>query len=202
MGNKKPKYRLLRARILSDLEKNLDRKLTYHGVEHTLDVCNSCNAYIRRLSLTPKQRLLLRTAALLHDYGFLKTYRNHERIACDFASNTLKDYGYTKREIESICEMILATKIPQSPKNKLSRILCDADLDYLGRSDFTKTGNALFQELKNYKILKTRLEWNNLQKEFLSAHKYKTKYGQKFREPIKQKHLKRIQSWLNKNSSK
>ncbi len=202
MGKKIPKYRLLRSRIISDLEKNLDKSLSYHGVHHTLDVCNACNAYIRRMALKPKERLLLRTAALMHDYGFIKSYKNHEKIGCKVAREFLPSYDYSSKDIDRICEMIMATRIPQSPKNTLSKILCDADLDYLGRKDFKKIGDTLFQELKNYKILKTRMEWNKIQFQFLSTHKYKTKYGQKYREPVKQKHIEKIKTWLNKNDPK
>ncbi len=200
MGKKTPKYRLLRARIISDLEENLDKGLTYHGVHHTLDVCNACNGYIRRLSLKPKDRLLLRTAALMHDYGFLKSFKNHEEIGCKIARESLPKYNYSSKDIDKICEMIMATKIPQSPQNRLSKILCDADLDYLGRSDFKKIGDTLFEELKNHKVLKTRLEWNKIQYKFLTTHKYKTPYGQKYRQPIKQKHIKKLEAWLHKNA--
>ena len=199
MGKKIPKYRLLRSRIITDLENGLDKSLTYHGVHHTLDVCNACNAYIRRMSLNPKQRLLLRTAALMHDYGFIISYKNHEEIGCKIARKKLPDYNYSKKDIEEICAMIMATKIPQSPKNILSRILCDADLDYLGREDFKKIGDTLFQELKNYKVLSSREEWNKIQFQFLSKHEYKTEYGRKYRQPKKQKHIQKLKKWLNKN---
>ena len=33
-------------------------------------------------------------------------------------------------------ELREATKIPQTPLTKLEEIICDADLDYLGREDF------------------------------------------------------------------
>ena len=56
---------------------------------------------------------------------------------------------------EQICGMIMATKIPQSPKNYLEQILCDADLDYLGRDDFYDIGGTLFKELKTYNVLDT-----------------------------------------------
>jgi len=34
------------------------------------------------------------------------------------------------------------------PANLLEEIICDSDLDYLGRSDFIPVSNTLFEELK------------------------------------------------------
>jgi len=200
MNSKKHRYLSLRYRVLSDLDAMLDKRLTYHTVGHTLDVCNACNQYIRRLDLPQHERLILRTAALLHDYGFTVTYSKHEKAGCKLISNMLPEYGYSKGEIEQIKKMILATQIPQNPKDELSKILCDSDLDYLGRNDFKKIGDTLFQEFKNYGILKTRKSWNELQAKFLKVHYYHTPYAQKYRQPVKQAHLKKVEALLSKNS--
>ena len=63
--------------------------------------------------------------------------------------------------------MIMATKIPQSPRNGLEEIICDADLDYLGRDDFYEIGATLFEELKAYNVLQNEREWNRIQVKFL-----------------------------------
>ena len=47
----------------------------------------------------------------------------------------------------------MATKVPQSPKNHLEEILCDCDLDYLGRDDFEKISNNLFSEWKEHGLV-------------------------------------------------
>ena len=44
--------------------------------------------------------------------------------------------GTTHLGYDLFSQLILATKVPQKPKNKLEKIICDADLDYLGREDF------------------------------------------------------------------
>ncbi|MCK9612757.1 MAG: hypothetical protein PHR81_00260 [Bacteroidales bacterium] len=40
----------------------------------------------------------------------------------------------------------MATKIPTKLKNKLEKLLCDADLDYLGREDYMEISNRLRRE--------------------------------------------------------
>ena len=65
------------------------------------------------------------------------------------AREILPAYGLTRDQIDTICGMIMATRIPQSPSNQLERILCDADLDYLGRDDFYEIGGRLFEELRD-----------------------------------------------------
>ena len=66
--------------------------------------------------------------------------------------------------------MIMATKIPQTPTNQLDKILCDADLDYLGRDDFFEIGNRLFAEMKERGFIESEREWNLIQKVFLENH--------------------------------
>jgi hypothetical protein len=81
----------------------------------------------------------------------------------------LPSFGYSEADITTICGMIMATRIPQSPANLLESILCDADLDYLGRDDFKKIGQTLFEEFTEYSILHDEQAWNRLQVSFLSV---------------------------------
>ena len=88
----------------------------------------------------------------------------------------------------------MATKIPQSPKNKLEAIICDADLDYLGRDDFYDIGNTLFEELKAYNILQTEEAWNKLQVKFLENHSFFTNTNRRRRAPRKGKYLRELRA--------
>lgn len=70
--------------------------------------------------------------------------------------------------------MIIATKIPQLPKNNLSEILCDADVFYLGGNKYQFYADKLFSELKENKILKTKEDWHKRQIDFFNSHTYFT----------------------------
>ena len=95
-------------------------------------------------------------------------------------------------EIEKICGMIMATRIPQSPKTHLEQILADADLDYLGRDDFYTIGDKMYKELG----LGHRDEWNEMQLKFLERHTYFTQTALALRDAKKKKHLDQIREQL------
>lgn len=143
---------------------------------------------------------LLRTAALYHDAGFLIQDKDHEEGSCLLASEALPKYGYTPSQVDVVCEMVRATKVPQQPRNKLSRILCDADLDYLGRPDFFRIGATLFTEFMHYGVVRTEREWNELQVRFLTKHQYFTAYSKRVRQPVKQLHLAAVLEWLERDA--
>ena len=183
--------------ILQKMENELPGSLTYHGLHHTLDVFNAAMKIAADENLSLVEMKLLRIAVFYHDAGFTATYKNHEEKACEMVIENLPSFGYTDEEIVIICGMIMATKIPQSPQTLLEKIICDADLDYLGRNDYYKISNTLFTEMKTYVHLHDEKEWYKIQKKFLEKHKYYTKFGQKKREPQKQKYLKEIRQLIS-----
>jgi hypothetical protein len=87
--------------------------------------------------------------------------------------------------------MIMATKIPQSPKNIFEEIICDADLDYLGRDDYDANSSGLLQEIELSKKL-NRKDWIKLQVSFLNQHAYFTNSSKKLRSPKKEIILKQL----------
>lgn len=178
--------------ILKKLIREVPGDLYYHGVHHTLDVLDAALTIARSEKLSDEQLRLLRIAVLYHDAGFIKLYKNHEQYGCELARQYLPDFGFTQKEIKIICNLILATAIPQSPSNKLEKIICDADLDYLGRNDFEKIAHSLFNELKRYSFVSNEDEWDEIQKKFLENHSYHTKFSKEKRDPVKQKHLQNL----------
>ncbi|SFU02661.1 HD domain-containing protein [Algoriphagus locisalis] len=185
-------YRTLRNQVLANLEANLPKTLTYHALEHTLDVLNVCNQYIKREKIPYKERYLLRAGAIVHDMGFLKGPANHEEVGAGMAEIILKDLGVDQPDIVVIRGLVMATKIPQNPQNHLQRIICDADLDYLGRKDYPEISQKLFKELKNMNVISTAQQWKDLQINFLKAHHFHTPFAIKNREPKKQFWLKKL----------
>ena len=67
--------------------------------------------------------------------------------------------------------------MPQQPISLLDKVICDADLDYLGRDDFFLIGDALFREMNRNNEISDSLAWNNLQVKFLNAHRFHTNYS-------------------------
>jgi len=193
-------YHAAKAYILDKLEQELSPQLTYHSIAHTHDVLQVTQELCEAERIAPYETLLLKTAALFHDSGFTRSSQHHEEHGCAIVREVLPGYDYRESEVERICGMIMATKIPQSPQNYLEKILCDADLDYLGRDDFYSIGNTLFTELKAYNVLSTELDWNQLQINFLEAHHFFTPTNVQRREPQKQEHLRQLKEWMTVHS--
>jgi exopolyphosphatase/pppGpp-phosphohydrolase len=185
-------YLKLRKKVLEILREELSEELCYHGLAHTLDVLKVCNDYIRRHKLSGEDALLLRTGALCHDLGFTVSYAAHEDHGIVLALEYMRNYGFTARQRKVVVGLIRATKVPQNPENLLERILCDADLDYLGREDYTRISGLLLKELRHFGVHLTPREWKDKQIAFLENHRYHTPYALKNREPVKQRHLEEI----------
>lgn len=168
----------------------------YHNYEHTLYVMDKVLEIGKHENCTQNELDLLHTAALWHDTGYISTYEGHEAASCTMASQYLPGYGYSYDDIEMICGMIMATKIPQLPKNKLEEILADADLEYLGTKKAAVLANRLFNELKSLDPLLTAEDWNKTEIEFLTSHPFFTNYCKENKEQAKQEYLN---SLINKN---
>lgn len=181
---------------LDKLEKELPDYLYYHNVKHTIDVITQAELIGWGEGVTDHELLLLKTAALFHDMGQIEGSINHEERSCEYARKYLKQHKYTEEEINKICEIIMATKLPPKPKNLLEKIICDADLDYLGRSDFIPVSDTLFRELKEQNIIDDINEWNKMQVKFLTNHAYFTDTAKKLREVNKQDQIERIKKLI------
>ena len=192
-------FLLLKSSILKLLREGLDPGLTYHSPSHTEDVLQQLERIAAAESITDTRLLLLmRIAALFHDTGFLRTYKKHEEASCVILQEMVDTSQFDESEIKLINGMIMATKIPQLPHNLPEMIICDADLDYLGRNDFETISNSLMNEFLAYSVIKNEQEWNQLQVSFFESHKYLTVTSVSNRTPIKMQHLKMLKQILFK----
>ncbi len=182
--------------ILDRLEKELPDYLYYHNVKHTVDVVTEVELMGWAEGCSDEEILLLKTAGLFHDAGHTIEYDNHEYHGTQMAREILPEFNYSPGQIDTICDIIMATKLPPQPKNLLEEIICDADLDYLGRSDFIPVSNTLFDELKAQNKIGSFNDWNKLQVKFISGHQYFTKTARSLREVNKQKQIERIQGLI------
>jgi hypothetical protein len=86
--------------------------------------------------------------------------------------------------------------LPPNPADLLEQIICDSDLDYLGRSDFIPVSNTLFEELKAQDKITDLNEWNKMQVKFISGHQYFTETARSLREVNKKLQIERISSLI------
>ncbi len=182
--------------VLDRLEKELPRYLYYHNVKHTVDVVTEVELIGWAEGLDDEGILLLKTAALFHDAGHIIAYDEHEYHSTQLARELLPGYGYSVDQIERISEIIMATKLPPQPQDIYQEIICDADLDYLGRSDMIPVSNTLYKELSEQNKIGSLNDWNKLQIKFISSHTYFTKTARSLREVNKQKQIERIKKLI------
>lgn len=178
--------------VVSLLKKEIPSFYYYHNYEHTLYVTEKVIEIGMYEGCSKKEIELLTVAALWHDTGLTKVYKNHEEASCVIAEIYLKDHGYSPEDIAIVCNMIMATKVPQSPKNKLEEILADADLEYLGTASASIKAAKLFQELHAINPSLTIEKWDRIQISFLQKHHYFTNFCKEKRAPGKLEYLKSI----------
>ncbi|MEO5681693.1 MAG: HD domain-containing protein [Chitinophagaceae bacterium] len=171
------------------LQNNIPPGYYYHNYIHTLYVTEKVVEIAEYEKCSPAEIELLQAAALWHDTGFINTYAGHEAESCRLARQYLPAYGYSPGDINRVCGMIMATKMPQSPQNKLETIIADADLEYLGTSTVQEKADSLFRELQYLNPSLTKLQWHKIQVSFLQAHHYFTQFCKEKRDPFKQVYL-------------
>lgn len=184
--------------IIQRLRLELKPTLYYHSVEHTIDVHEATQRLIAAEHITDNTAVLIETAALYHDAGILFQYTNHERASVELSRQKLPGFGYSPADIDVIAEMIMVTSLPQRPSSLSGQILCDADLDYLGREDFFIHSFQLRLEWQNEGIKNLNLhDWLKTQVSFLSDHQYFTKSAIALRNGQKNRNLNEIKQLMS-----
>jgi len=191
-------YKDMGQHILKLISEFLPENLTYHNVHHTLNVCSSVERIAKSENVDPEQIELLKTAALFHDAGFIRRYDNNEEIGVEIAKEVLPQYGYSKKQIAVVTRLIMATQVPQKPNDLLEQIMCDADLDYLGRNDVNDVADSLRQEMVTYNKITSKRQWDEIQVRFLEKHHYFTETSIKRRNEKKMQYLQEVKDRLDK----
>jgi len=176
-------------KIIRRLEQELPESLAYHNAHHTEFVVEKAKTLANYENIKGRDLELIKVAALYHDIGFLFNREDHENLGCQFASQDLHSSFLTQKELDKVCGMIIATKIPQRPQNILEKIVADADLFYLGTSKYKQFSQKLFIELKHFDPSLNEEKWLKIQIGFLSSHSYHTTYGKEVLEPVKRNTL-------------
>jgi adenylate cyclase len=193
------KFEDLNDYVLDRLERELPKHLYYHNYKHTIDVTIGVEIIGYGEGVGEEDMLLLKTAALFHDFGQVEGAIDHEERSCKIAEEVLPEFGYDEKQLEIIKGIIMATKLPPQPKTLLEEIIADADLDYLGRRDMVPVSDSLYQELKVQGIIGSFNDWNKLQVKFLTNHQYFTETARNMRKVNKEEQIKRIKELITED---
>lgn len=177
------------ANVYDRLRGQLPPHLTYHNSHHTIYVVEKALFLAEQEKVPLYDCELIAVAALYHDMGYLKSREKHEYTSCNFVRRELPFKGYTELDLQHICGMIMATRIPQEPISLSGKIVADADLFYLGTEDYSVYSKKLYEEITFFEPELDESSWTELQHEFLTSHSYHTNYGKTILEPVKQRNL-------------
>lgn len=162
------------------LEEKLSDVYTFHNVQHTKDVVHDAERIGRASNLSDAELQILLTAAWFHDVGYTETYDGHEAVGVQLAEEFLAAEGCEPEFVERVISCILATQMPQEPRNLVEEALCDADVANLGSDTFFEMSARLRQELKAIKgEVFTDDEWRAVCYGFCKFHRFHTEYGRK-----------------------
>ncbi len=167
----------------------------YHNLHHTGKVVNAAMEIAKHYPLSEEDQFVLLSAAWFHDVGYFDDITNHEEKSAKQAQLFLQSEGVSQEIIDRVTNCILATKMPQQPKNLVEQILCDADLFHLGTEDFSKNNKKIREECKmlQHRYF-TKKDWSAKSIYFLKSHQYHTEYARKMLNSGKEKNKENLEA--------
>jgi len=171
----------------------------YHSLAHTREiVVPAIERLAAREGVPITDLYILRTAAFFHDIGFVRQYQDHENVSVQIAQDVLPGFGYNLSQIHTVSGIIIATRLPQSPKTHLEEIMADADMDILGRDDFWEFNQSLRAERAAFGYPVGDLQWYQGQLKFMQSHQYFTKSATHLREKVKRQNMDKLKMKIDK----
>ena len=158
------------------LNEKLDSSFVYHNLTHTQRVVEKAKELAEQCGLSDSEKHILILATWLHDTGYTKNIKNHEDESIVIAKDFLSSQNCSEKDIDAVCNLILATKIDYVPKNQLEKIIRDADCAHIGSKSYLEVSELLRKEweLTCNKTL-TEAEWLDENINFLTTkHRFYT----------------------------
>ncbi len=175
------------------LIENMPKKYVYHDIEHTENVVGSCKELGSKYYISDRDMELLETAAWFHDLGYVEGPEGHEQRGAEKVADFMGERGCPEEDIKVVQGCIMATKMPQSPKTILEQIICDSDLNHLGKDSYWERCVKVRQELMIAKnTIMQEDAWLDFEIKFLEAHSYHTDIARSSWGKTKQQHIKQL----------
>jgi HD superfamily phosphodiesterase len=180
-------------------KQKLPEHLVYHNYAHTESVAAAARKLAKGMELGEEAIEIVTLAAWFHDVGFIEAYHGHEDVSKRIAEEYLRTEGVSDQKIEFILGCIEATRMPQSPNNLLEEILCDADMSALGKkTSFERSQLLRIEWEKALGKTLTDEEWLRGDLDFLTSHKYFTRYAQEIYDDRKLENIRERDKQLRK----
>lgn len=174
-------------------DENFQGNLPFHDYQHFENVVHAAQLIGEAYELEQPDLETLCLAAWFHDLGYFESPEEHEVRSAALADTFLEKENYPEARRAQVKACILATQLPQSPKNLLESILCDADLSHLGNEYYWDRCGRLRQELAIARgIVMSDPEWVDFEIDFLISHRYHTDVARSLFNEQKLKHIKQL----------
>lgn len=188
----------MRKDCINLLKSLLPEGIQYHDLSHTFNVEKAAVRFAKLEGIDEESILLLQTAVLYHDAGFILQYNDNEGFAEQLARKTLPKYGYSEEQIVVIANIIISTAANNFPKTLLEKVMCDADHDYLGRADYYTVVAKLRAELENFGEIMSDETWINFQLDYLEKkHRFFTETAKNIRLHGKKARIEELKKQLS-----
>lgn len=160
------------------LENHLPEEYLYHSLAHTRRVLRDAMKIGKAEGLGREEMDLLKIAALFHDVGYIHSGKEHERRSAAYAEEFMKRHDVEEEQAGIVKKAILSTRVPQDPDNRISKVLCDADMAHLASKDYFNLSDLMKKELEiTGEDIFSEKEFHERSLEFFRRHHYHTHYG-------------------------
>ncbi len=183
------------------LQNQLHPSYAYHTYDHTRQVVEAAEEIGRKTGLADAEICLVKTAAWIHDLGYLKTYREHEDESINLAKEFLPQQGVSDAELERVVNLIDATRLDQEPRNVLEQVLKDADLYNLALPGALESSERIRHEWRFFCDRHfTDEEWDEFNYRFFKDYEYHTPYARELLGPRKKENAKKLKKAIKKQN--
>jgi predicted metal-dependent HD superfamily phosphohydrolase len=175
------------------LAEKLSQNIIYHNFDHASQVKKYAETIGEHTGLSPEEMNILRICALFHDTGYVTSYKNNTEESIKIATGFLSEHEIAAESIDHIAEIIRATHQPQSPKDRVAEVICDADMMYLATERALEEFDLLYDENALHKPgFDKKPVFEKRCIDLFAAHTYFTEYGKTFLQPGKDDAVKRL----------
>lgn len=191
--------RKARAYVEALIREKKPEWVKYHDFHHAKSVVEACRVIGAASNLGEEDLEVVILAAWFHDVGYVGGIDRHEERSVDMAIAFLQESGYPKEKIAQLAGCVLATQIPQKPKNLLEQVLCDADIAHLASEDFLELSELVRLEIEHRMRIKlTEEEWLTMNIDFVAGHRYFTDYAKTMFEGQRRRNLAILKEKLHR----